>query len=109
MQADKIIGETTRVFPRLRCVAIKLAPNDTVLREGMTVSFHREASDMGALGFHDSTHKITSIEVNRTPVAEATHQDGICAVWIGGSVDDLPPRRCIVSVINDRAPDQPTT
>lgn len=109
MQADKIIGETIRVFPQLRCVAIKLAPNNTVLREGMTVSFRRDSGSIGAAGFHDSTHKITSIEVNRMPVVEATHQDGICAVFIGGKCKDLPPRGCIVSVINDQAPNQLTT
>jgi len=105
MESGKIIGETTRVFHRLRCVAISLVPSDDViLKKGMRLNFIREGGGMGAAGFHDSVHQITSIEVNKQPKEMVSHVDGTCAVKIGGLPEDLPPRGCVVKLINDRAP-----
>ncbi len=100
MQGSKVIGKSVRRFTEKRCSGIKLTAG-AVLREGMTIKFKRESSEMGGLGFHESTHRVSSIQVNRDPRQEVTADDGVCAIKINGGASNVPPCGCVVLLVDD--------
>jgi hypothetical protein len=101
MESGKIIGRVTDVFKGSLCVGITLTTTG-VLEGGMTIQFEEEASSMGR---HASTLNVSSIEIDFKKRDRVIRDDGPCAVWIGGIREDLPPRGCIVTLVNDRKPE----
>jgi hypothetical protein len=104
MEKPKIIGEVVDNLRGARCVVLSLREGATIER-GVTLEFDKEGGAMGNIGYHNSTHHITSIEIDGVQQLEPIgREDGLCSVCIGGLSEDLPPRGCVVMVLNDRKP-----